>query len=66
MQKVLSSRKFWFGLVLPVAIQAVALYLKVIDAQTFIAAITATTSIYTGAVAYEDGQAKSGPFRRPD
>lgn len=56
MDKVIKSRKFWFGLVLPVAIQTVALLLKVIDAPTYIAALTATTGIYTGSVAYEDGE----------
>lgn len=58
MQSVLQSRKFWFSLVLPIAIQTVALLLNVITPTVYIAALTTTTSTYAATVAYEDGQQK--------
>ena len=51
---LLSSRKFWFGLMLPVAVQVVALAMEVITPAQFVGALTATTSVFTGATAFED------------
>lgn len=51
---VLVSRKFWFAFVVPIVISTVAVLMGVITPTVYIAAITATSSLYGGAVAYED------------
>jgi len=51
---VINSRKFWFAYVVPLAISGASLYLKVITPTEFIAAATATTTVYGATVAYED------------
>lgn len=54
---VLQSRKFWFSFVVPIAISTVAFFIHVIDGPQYIAAITASASVYGATVAYEDAHA---------
>lgn len=51
---VLVSRKFWFAFVVPILISTAAVLLKVIEPVQYIAAVTATSSLYGATVAYED------------